>query len=65
MKGILLLDIPRFYFSACFNSVQCMRLHSIFMSIPLYQYKELTECISEVEKIKARVNNSKRTDEEE
>jgi ribosomal protein S1 len=30
------------------------------MSILLYYYKELTECILEVEQIEARVNNSKR-----
>ena len=30
------------------------------MSILLYHYKELTECISEVERIEARVNNSKK-----
>jgi hypothetical protein len=30
------------------------------MSILLYHYKELTECISEVERIEARVNNSEK-----
>jgi hypothetical protein len=29
------------------------------MSILLYHYKQLTACISEVERIKAKVNNSK------
>jgi hypothetical protein len=30
------------------------------MSILLYSYKELTKCISEVERIETRVNNSKK-----
>jgi len=30
------------------------------MSILLYHYKQLTECISEVERIEAKVNNSKK-----
>ncbi len=55
-------DIPRFYISACSNSVQYVRLHPILMSILLYHYKELTECISEVERIETRVNNSKKKD---
>ncbi|MDQ3851434.1 MAG: hypothetical protein M3299_01215 [Thermoproteota archaeon] len=38
-------DIPRFYISACSNSVQYVRLHPILMSI-LYHYKQLTQCIS-------------------
>src|SRR5215211_477395 len=53
-------DIPRWYISACSNSVQYVRLHPILMSILLYHYKELTECISEVERIEAQVNNSKK-----
>src|ERR671919_2195995 len=55
-----MFDIPRFYISACSYSVQYVRLHPILMSILLYYYKELTECILEVEQIEARVNNSKR-----
>ena len=46
-----MFDIPRFYISACSYSVQYVRLHPILMSILLYHYKELTECISEVERI--------------
>src|SRR5919107_5222256 len=53
-------DIPRWYISACSNSVQYVRLHPILMSILLYDYKELTQCISEVERIEARVNSSKK-----
>jgi hypothetical protein len=30
------------------------------MSILLYNYKQLTECISEFEQIEAKVNNSKK-----
>jgi hypothetical protein len=55
-----MFDIPRFYISACSNSVQYVRLHPILMSILLYHYKQLTECISEVERIEDRVNNSKK-----
>jgi hypothetical protein len=29
----MLFDIPKFYISACSNSVQYVRLHPIFMSI--------------------------------
>ena len=54
-------DIPRWYVSACSNSVQYVRLHPILMSILLYHYKQLTECISEVERIEAsRLNSSKK-----
>jgi hypothetical protein len=44
-----MFKLPKFYISACSNSVQYVRLHSILMSILLYHYKQLTECISEVE----------------
>jgi hypothetical protein len=53
-------DIPRWYVSACSNSVQYVRLHPILMSILLYDYKELTQCISEVERIESRVNSKKK-----
>jgi hypothetical protein len=55
-----MFDIPRFYISACSNSVQYVRLHPILMSILLYHYKQLTECISEVEQIETRVNKHRR-----
>jgi hypothetical protein len=55
-----MFDIPRFYISACSNSVQYVRLHPIFMSILLYHYKQLTECISEVEQIEARVSSKEK-----
>jgi hypothetical protein len=51
-------DLPKWYISACSNSVQYVRLHPILMSILLYDYKQLTECISEVERIEERVNRS-------
>jgi hypothetical protein len=44
-------DIPRLYASACSNSVQLVPLHPIIMSILFHHYKELKECISEVEQI--------------
>jgi hypothetical protein len=59
-----MFDIPRFYISACFNSVQYVRLHPILTSILLYHFKQLTECISEVERIEDRVNSKERFLEE-
>jgi hypothetical protein len=53
-------DIPRWYISACSNSVQYVRLHPILMSILLYHYKQLTECTLEVERIEERVNSKKK-----
>ena len=53
-------DLPKWYISACSNSVQYVRLHSILMSILLYHYKLLTACISEAERIEARVNSKKK-----
>jgi hypothetical protein len=46
--------------SACSNTVQYVRLHPIVMSIRLYHYKQLTECISEVEDIEAKANSKQR-----
>src|ERR671911_2626038 len=53
-------NLPKFYISACSNSVQYVRLHPILMSILLYHYKQLTACISEVERIGAKVNSKKK-----
>jgi hypothetical protein len=53
-------DLPKWYISACSNSVQYVRLHPILMSILLYDYKQLTECISEVERIETKVNSKKK-----
>ena len=53
-------DIPRFYISACSNSVQYVRLHPIQMSILIYDYKELTRCIKEVERIEAKLKGISR-----
>jgi|SRR5215213_10708594 len=55
-----MFDIPRLYLSACSNSVQYVRLHPILMSILLYHFKQLTECISEVEHIEVKVNSKKK-----
>src|SRR5215211_9443347 len=48
-----MFDSPRLYLSACSNSTQLVPLHPIIMSILFHHYKELTEIISEVEKIEA------------
>ena len=53
-------DLPKWYISACSNSIQYVRLHPIMMSILLYNFKELTKSIEEVERIESRVNNSKK-----
>jgi hypothetical protein len=42
-------DIPRLHVSACSNSVQLVPLHPITISILFHHYKELKECIYEVE----------------
>jgi hypothetical protein len=56
-----MFDIPRFYISACSNSVQLVPLHPIIMSILFHHYKELTECIKEVERIEEDRVNEKKT----
>ena len=53
-----MFDLPRFYISACSNSVQYVRLHPIMMSILLYHHKQLSKCISDVEQIETRVNRN-------
>jgi hypothetical protein len=53
-------DPPKWYISACSNSVQYVRFHPILMSILLHHYKQLAACISEVERIESRVNGSKK-----
>jgi hypothetical protein len=54
----IMFDIPRLYTSACSYAVQPVRLYPILMSILLHYFKELTECIKEVERIEAKVNES-------
>ena len=53
-------DLPKWYISACSNSVQYVRLHPIIISILFHHYKELKECISEVERIEAGATDSKK-----
>jgi hypothetical protein len=48
-------DIPRLYTSACSYAVQPVRLYPILMSILLYHYKLLTQCIKEVEWIETKL----------
>ena len=52
-----MFDIPRLYTSACSYAVQPVRLYPILMSILLHHFKELTECIKEVEWIETKVNS--------
>ena len=59
-------EIPRLYVSSCSNSVQLVPLHPIVISIIFHHYKELKECISEVEQIEAsRTTTADRTKKEE
>jgi hypothetical protein len=53
-----MFDIPRLYTSACSYAVQPVRLYPILMSILLHHFKELTECIKDVERMEAKVNNT-------
>jgi hypothetical protein len=53
-----MFDIPRLYIMACSNSVSLVPFQPIVMSILFHHYKELTECINEVEWIEAKLNNN-------
>jgi hypothetical protein len=53
-----MFDTPKLYICACSNSCQLVPLHPIVMSILYHQYKELKECIKQVEQTEARVNRS-------
>jgi hypothetical protein len=52
-----MFDIPRLYTSACSYTVQPVRLYPILMSILLFNFKQLTQCISEVEWIESIVKS--------
>jgi hypothetical protein len=52
-----MFDIPRLYTSACSYAVQPVRLYPILMSILLFNFKQLTQCISEVEWIESIVKS--------
>jgi hypothetical protein len=60
-----MFDIPRLYTSACSYAVQPVRLYPILMSILLYDFKELTQCVSEVERLEARLNGKNKGLEKE
>jgi len=50
-----MFDIPKLYISARSNSVQLVLLHPIVISILFHHYKDLKECICEVEQIIKRL----------
>lgn len=55
--------IPRLYILACSNSVQLVPIHPIAMSILFHHYKELTECMTQVQDTRcgwSKYNNYKR-----
>jgi hypothetical protein len=54
-----MFDIPRLYTSACSYAVQPVRLYPILMSILLHNFEELTQCISEAERIEAKLTKTK------
>jgi hypothetical protein len=49
-------DVPRLYLSACSNSAQLVPLHPIIISILFHHYKELKECINQVEEVEDEAN---------
>ena len=51
--------ISKLYITVCSNSVSLVPLHPIMISI-LHHFKELTQCVSEVERIEARVSKNKK-----
>ena len=53
-----MFDIPRFYLSTCSNSVHLVPLHPVSMSILFHHYKELNQCIKEVEQMKGAAARS-------
>jgi hypothetical protein len=55
-----MFELTNFYISACSYSVQPIRLYSILMSILLYDYEQLVESISQVEKMLVKVEGLKR-----
>jgi Na+/alanine symporter len=52
-------DIAKLYVTACPNSVQLVPLHPIIISILFHHYKELKECVNEVEQIETKVSSNK------
>ena len=58
-------DIPRLYTSACSYAVQPVRLYPILMSILLHHFKDLTQCISEVEQIESIIKSKNKGGGEE
>jgi hypothetical protein len=50
-----MFDIPRSYVSACSYSVQYVRLYPILMSVLFHHYKQLSECIEQVEQMMVKL----------
>jgi hypothetical protein len=57
-----MFDIPRLYISACSYAVQPVRLYPILMSILLYCYEQLIDCISQVKQIMVKVEALQKMD---
>jgi hypothetical protein len=54
-------DIPMHYITACSNSVSLVPLHPIVMSILFHHYKQLTECMAQVEQMSTKVECLEKT----
>jgi hypothetical protein len=48
-------DIPKLYVSACSNSCQLVPIQPIMISILFHHYKELLQCIREVEELEQEI----------
>jgi hypothetical protein len=55
-----MFDIPRLYISTYSYTVQPIRLYPILMSILFHHYKQLTECIEQVEQKRPKCKVYKR-----
>jgi hypothetical protein len=56
--------IPRSYISACSYSVQPVRLYPILMSVLFHHYKQLSECIEQVEQMMVKLEGLQKVREE-
>jgi hypothetical protein len=55
-----MFDIPKLYISACSNSCTVGSTPPYHYPLLFHHYKELNQCLSEIEKIEARVDSKKR-----
>jgi hypothetical protein len=58
-----MFDIPRLYISSCSYAVQPTRLYPILMSILFHHYRQLTECIEQVEQMMVKVEGLQKVED--